>query len=492
MSISTSKRRGTRNRSLVRRLWILPLSVVVVALIGYAVSGVQSSTYTAQSTVVVTSVPGAVASGTATNAASLAATYNGALPSDPTLAQYVSRTAHVPATDRITALSSKGSVVRLRFTANSQAAAIAGARAIGTTLTSAHPASSVVTSGTLQLVQAPTTAKDSGGRWRAEVVFVVPLQSGPTEGINPDDAQHLATTYAAIIESDDHLLSQLGHATGESQTTVGENLSVVNEQNTSILELSFRAANPRVAAIGARTVANLISGNHPVAAGIIPASLQVVSLPTTPTSATTSKSAAKPVAIGAILGLILGIILLVGWERSDPRITDARDLSGQLGCPATPSERLSPEAAHALLDRWRSLADTTGPVRVAILPADAKAAADADALITTLLEAGKGDAAYLDTRRSAAGNGTGMHDDEQAKLLLVNPGPAESDSPAEAVALSCDLTVIAVRTGARVTDVRHLSQELNNFGIVPTWAVLTQPEKPSAGGPRVRTGALAG
>jgi uncharacterized protein involved in exopolysaccharide biosynthesis len=54
----------------IRRLWILPVSMAIVAALAYAVSGLQSATYTAQSTVVVTSAPGAGATAAGANQAS--------------------------------------------------------------------------------------------------------------------------------------------------------------------------------------------------------------------------------------------------------------------------------------------------------------------------------------------------------------------------------------------------------------------------------------
>ncbi|HEX4008871.1 MAG TPA: hypothetical protein VHX62_02615 [Solirubrobacteraceae bacterium] len=458
------------------------MSIIVVAAIGYGVSKLQSSSYSASSTVVVSSVPGAVQAGTAADSASLAATYQAALPSDSQLHAYVAHTAHAPVTgSSITALPSSGAVVRLQFTAHSARAALAGARAIAGAVSGKHPSVSAVTPSTLNVTGVSSTPKHRHHRYHAVATLAIPAASGPTEGINPDDAQHLATTYAALLTSDQKLLSAVSGATGLHSSTVGSDLSVVNTQNTSILQITFRASDPRTAAIGATKMARLVSGPNPVGAGIIPASIALVSTPPTPSSATTATSSAKPVAIGALLGLLLGIVLLVAWERSDPRISDARSLSSQLGCPATPGERLSPDAARALLERWRSLTDAV-PARVAILAADRSTAADAQVLIDSLVAAGNGEVSSFDARSGLLpeqlnGNGNG---NSRVGVVLVNPGPADSDGPGEAVALSCDLTVAVVRKGARVTEVRELAQELGNFGIVPTWALLSRPGQPVA------------
>lgn len=477
---------------LLRRLWILPVSIVLVAAIAYAVAGVQSSTYTATSTVVVSSVAGPVGASNANNAGALASTYAGAIPSDPGLASFVSRTAHVSAANSITAQPPKGAALTFAFSAPTRAAAIAGAQAVGRGLTGAKPASSTVQAGTLQIVQLPTTATQNAlGGYRAKVVLVVPTSGGPTEGINPSDAGHLATTYAGIIPADDKLLLAASHATRIPVSQVASDLSVVNEQNTSLLQIGFKASNAHDANAGARTVARLISGSNPVARGIIPSSVQEVSLPAvipsnTPVSST--GSSAKPIVIGGVIGLLLGIVLLIGWERSDPRISDARGLSSVLGCPATPAERLSPDAAYALLERWRSLTDQV-PARVAILPADETSASHADAVIDALIAGAHGDVSFVDARSGELPERL-SHDhanDPRVPISLISAGAPGQGGAGEAVALGCDLAVVVVQNGARAANIRRLGDELGNFGVVPAWALLSSRAALKGGSARPET-----
>jgi capsular polysaccharide biosynthesis protein len=383
--------------------------------------------------------------------------------------------------------------VTLQFFANTRRNALAGARAIASGLSAPKPASTVVSPGTLTVLQdpfvampnpaaaalaasptAPTTPPTpaQADPYMAQVVLIVPASgAGPSEGINPDDADKLATTYAGIIPVDDTLLRDIGKTVGQSSSDVGQNLSVVNEQNTSILQITFKASDPQTATTGARTAARLLSGPSPVAAGIVPSSLQVVSLPSNVGPAATSHSK-RTVAIGAVLGLILGLVLLVAWERSDPHVTDARSLSNQFGCPATPADRLSPDAAHALLERWASLTDRV-PARVAILPADTGSVAQADEVARLLARSGEG-VRYLDARAGALpdelGNGHSPVDGDES-VVLVHAGPPGQGG--EAVALGCDLTVVVVRSGARNAEIRRMAEELANFGLVPAWALLT-------------------
>jgi capsular polysaccharide biosynthesis protein len=496
-----------RSPASVRRLWILPVSVVVVAVIAYGVAGLQSATYTAQSNVVVTSAPGPLGAGSS-NASNLAATYSGALPNDPALQAYVARTAHVNPQGAIASPSPKGSVLTIQFFANTRHAALAGAHAIARALSGAKPASTVVTPGTLKVVQDPIVATANpaaataaataatgtsttplppvqSDRYKAEVVLIVPPSGGgPSEGINPDDADKLATTYAGIIPVDDRLLRDIGKAVGQSSSDVAQNLSVVNEQSTSILQISFKASDPQTATTGARAAAQLLTGPDPVASGIVPSSVQVVSLPSNVGPAAAAHSS-RTVAIGAVLGLILGVVLLVAWERSDPHVTDARSLSSQFGCPATPADRLSPDAARALLERWASLTDHV-PARVAVVPADAGSVQQADEVARLLAHAGEG-VRYLDARTGtvpeALGNGHAIDGDS---VVLVHASPPGHGG--EAVALGCDLTVVVVRSGARNAEIRRMAEELANFGLVPAWALLTPrraqvetPQPPLAG-----------
>jgi len=494
--------------------------MVVVAAIAYGVAGLQSSTYTAQSNVVVTSAPGPLGSGNSAGASSLAATYAGGLPSDPALQAYVAKTAHLNSQGAITALPPKGSVLTLQFFANSRAQALAGAKAVAKGLSAAKPASTIVSANTLKVVQSPVSAAanpaaattaastttstaslplSQTAHYVAQVVLIVPASGGgPSEGINPDDADKLATTYAGIIPVDQKLLGDVGQAVGQSPSDVASNLSVVNEQNTSILEISFKSSDPQSAAKGARTAATLLSGPSPVAAGIVPSSLQIVSLPTNVgPAATTHKS--RTVAIGAVLGLILGLVLLVAWERSDPHVTEPRSLSSQFGCPATPADRLSPDAAHALLERWASLTDGV-PARVAILPADAASAGQAEQVARLLAGSGQG-VRYVDARSgpvpealagghfSSGHSGNGHSIDRGDSVVLVHAAPPGQGG--EAVALSCDLAVVVVRSGARNAEIRGMAEELANFGVVPAWALLT-PRRGNVGTPQQPKQPLAG
>jgi hypothetical protein len=199
-----------------------------------------------------------------------------------------------------------------------------------------------------------------------------------------------------------------------------------------------------------------------------------VSLPKTATTSGTVRNAAAAIPVGAVLGLVLGLVLLIAWERSDPHVTRAPDLSRQLGCPATPVDRLSSDAAYALLERWASLSDER-PARVAILPADRSVEPATDEIVDLLLDAGGGHVG-LDDRRLPVyyGDGDGHQTGEpDTELQLVRAAPPGGGGGGEAVAIESDLTVLVIPKAMKAAGVRVLSEDLSDFGIEPAWALLT-------------------
>lgn len=467
--------RTSRLPGLLRRAWILPVSVVVVAALAYGAAGLKSTSYTAQSTIVVSSATSPIGQGAA-NAAAIAASYSSALPQDAALRQWVTRRVGPLHARSITAVSTQGSVVQLRFTANSAAVAQAGARAIAQGLTGPQPRSGIVQPGTLNVITDATAPAGNGlGSYHSDVLFTVPGNTGPLQGLNPDDADKLSATYAGIIPTDTRLLTTVGRAVGQDSSAVGSHLAVTNQQSTSLLNISFTSADPTQAQRGAVAAARALAGPKPVAAGIVPSSVQIVSLPRVPV--TVAKSNRSALIIGAGLGLVLGLVLLIAWERSDPRVRDARELSSHIGSPATPVQQLTPTAARALLERWASLADRV-PARVALLPASASVEAETGAVASTLRDAGGSLVRYVDGR-------AGLPDEDAVDadqgrngstgVVLTRTSAPGGENGGEAVALASDLAVVVVPAGARAADVRELAEELANFGIVPVWTLLTPP-----------------
>jgi capsular polysaccharide biosynthesis protein len=477
--------------TLLRRGWIVLASMIVVGLIAYGVANLQAATYTANATLTVSPALGPANPGNAQQAAALAVSYAKSVPDDEELRGLVR--SRVSSRGAITASGGRASVFRVTYTNPSRGAAIRGARVVADALSSGQQQTASVTPGTVEVVKHARSATFSGGRYRATSVLLVPSGAAPAGGISADQANKLATTYAALIPSDDNVLASAASQLHTTRADVSKNLSLVNVQNTSILQVTYKAGDPKTAANGARQVARLVAGPRPKASGVIPSSLQLVSLPNA--AATKTKDTGAAIPIGVALGFLLGLVLLVAWERSDPHVRDPRDLSAQIGCPATPVDRLSADAANALVERWAALTDRV-PAYVAVLPANAAAQASTEVAIKHLVQSSGGSVRYEDARsgavseeRAFAGDGMGASTD----VVLVHAGLPGGEGAGESVALGCDLTVVVVPMGMKAAEVRSLAEDLGDFGIAPVWSLLT-PRRltPPRTGTRVREGAAAG
>jgi capsular polysaccharide biosynthesis protein len=476
------RRRVSLGSALLRRGWILLLSAVAVGALGFVVAGLQSATYTAHATLAVNPALGPANPGNAQQASELAKTYAQALPDDQKLERLVRRgvSSQVQVRDNIRASSSENSsVVRVSFVARRRGDALKGARAIADALASPKQVTSSVTPGTLQVVRRPTVASSitsvAGPRYRARVVLVVPSGGGSTGTVSVDQAAKLAVNYAALIPADNALRAAVAKTLDASPGEVQSDLSVVNETNTTLLDVGYRSDSPSKANAGARAATAALVGPAPASSAILPSSLQVVSVPHG-AGPPTKKDKTPAVAVGALIGLALGFVLLIAWERSDPHIRSPRDLSALIGCPATPVDQLSSEAARALLDRWAVLTPNR-PARIAVLPADAGMEAVTDAVIARLVEAGGRAVRVADERSNGHPHEEGATEsgfvNGDADVVLVPAGAIGGPRAGQAVALGSDLTVVVVPLGIKAADVHSLADDFADFGIVPVWALLS-------------------
>jgi hypothetical protein len=153
--------------------------------------------------------------------------------------------------------------------------------------------------------------------------------SGPGSA---SEANLLATTYAALIPSDDALAAAVANRIGSDPAAARGRIGASVVTGTSLLELTYRAPRAETALVGARAAALAIASGVMVS-GVIPAgSVQVVGLPT---RATRSGGLARDAGLlGALLGAALGAVLVATAERADPRIDRPSDLEATLGCRA--------------------------------------------------------------------------------------------------------------------------------------------------------------
>lgn len=471
-----SRKGRTRGRqislgsALVRRGWILVLSAVAVAALAYGVAHLRSATYTAQAVLDVPPALGPSTPGDPSGAAALAKSYVGVLPQDEALKHYIRAHGGGHGTLHASFAGGGKSTLTIRYSASSRRDATEGAAAAASGLSGSQPVTPNVASNTLQVVRTPRGAHRTIVGWTASAVLSTPAGAGPAQ-VSADEANKLAASYAGLIAEDNAVLSALTKATGRTMSQVKSDLTAVNDQNTSIVRLTYKDSSARRAALAARTAAYAVSGSNPQAKGILRSSLEVVSLPRTPAASSPTKNANTAVPIGAAIGLALGLVLLIAWERSDPHITRPRELSGQLGCPATPLDRLSPDAARALLERWTTLTDHS-PARVAIVPASPRMEGAAEDAVDLLLSVGGERVAY-DHDRHGSGNGAGqMNGQGRHSVLLVQTAAPGDTGGGEAVALESDLTVLVIPKGMKAADLAVLDDRLGDFGVDPAWALL--------------------
>jgi hypothetical protein len=249
---------------------------------------------------------------------------------------------------------------------------------------------------------------------------------------------------------------------------VRANATVTHDFDTAIMRLSLSDPDPKVAILGARTLATSIVGPKPVSPRITPKSLAIVHLPVD-----VSSQAMSPVQVailGAILGIALAIVLIVAWERSGGRIDDVQTLSEEAGCASSSLAHASSQSMVALMRRWIDMGGAP-PVRVVLFPVAPSSEAAAEAAAERLRRD-----RYLDELRSA------NLPDKRPKsgdLITIEVGDTPGgESAAEALALTADVIVLVVVKGTRLSDLRETMNVLEQFGAVPAWALLAQSQRP--------------
>jgi capsular polysaccharide biosynthesis protein len=327
--------------------------------------------------------------------------------------------------------------------------------------------------------------------YTAEALVVVPSGAGPKGPGNAQEATKLAVTYAAVIPQDDRILERIARSSGVSRTLVKRELTATTDQATSLIHLRFKDDRPNIAVAGARAAAEAVTARVRVSPSIAPGSIALVRFPTTPTG---SSRPATTVPIGIVLGLVLGLILLVAWERTDARTDDVASLEAETGCPATRLGDLSTRSAVALLQHWRSLAARPAP-RLALVAAGANADSAAMGAARHLHEAAQREGMAIgiedwqaggddDARSPGQSNGQGNPAAAQRhaadRPTLVAAGSPGRDPAGEAAILDSDFVVLVASPGARAADIRQTVSVLEQFGVSPGWALLTEGRRPHA------------
>ncbi len=275
----------------------------------------------------------------------------------------------------------------------------------------------------------------------ATSVLVVQSGASTTGPGSANDAEALATTYAALIPEDQELIDRTARALGTTPTAVSGHLQVEAESGTSLLQLHFTAASATGAVRGANEVARLLTSTSPPGHAIPAGSVAVVSPPAGASRSGSLHAYGLP--LGVLLGLLVGLVAAMVAERVDRRVDDLEGLGDGVGCPVTavPGGITAAELAAALQR------DVDPPVTV--VPLRPEQAGVASELAQEL------SAAWPARRLRPA----------------VGVGPVFVEAP-EALGAGDGATVVVVGAGERLGAVHEMAERLRLVGRAPAWALL--------------------
>lgn len=219
----------------------------------------------------------------------------------------------------------------------------------------------VVLAGTLAAAVGYGLSSAEDPSWKATAVLVVPAAdpSSPSLG-RPTEANRLAATYAVLLPRDVELLEATAGATGFPPESISPQLTVINLQGTSLVEVSVASESEARTRSILRSFVEASTGPEPASRLLVPGSLQIVrlgepvaNLPRSPTSSAI---------VGAILGTALGLVIAIFWERADPRVDTPFDLETTMDVPTSSRAELTGLGAGVIWRRWVELADGRGDV----------------------------------------------------------------------------------------------------------------------------------
>ena len=212
----------------------------------------------------------------------------------------------------------------------------------------------------------PTGA--SGGQ--SQTVTGSTVTGPPTPG-DAYGAQQLAIADAAVIRSDNGLLTSAAARLNVPLDTLTERLSVSVETGTPVVLIGYTAPTKADAVRGVNAIGSAIVKSERTNNSLIPTgTLNVVQLAT---SASGRGLFAKyGFEIGLVLGLLIGCILVLVAERVDPRADTSTDVSQVFrgSVASLPSELSLLEFGHAVLSSSAARSGVTlAPLRWWDVPA---------------------------------------------------------------------------------------------------------------------------
>ncbi len=307
---------------------------------------------------------------------------------------------------------------------------------------------------------------------------VVVVQSGAS-GSGPGSANEAATlagTYAGLIPQDATIVSAVSSALHLPKSQVSKDISVTIQSGTSLLLLDFTASSPSTALRGAQLVAQAITQPNVVAPTLNPPPIAQtiphgsVALVEMPSSARSSQSSwIKAGLLGLILGFAVGVALVAVWERADARVDVASDLADHVGFPVWDDSRLTAPLAAGVVNRWLQERSRGGTTNVVLLATGGHASGPVERLASHL----EGVAARLE-----GGDTARLH-------VQVVPLRADHLVSDDLWLVNADLTVLAVQSGDRMSEVDATIQALAELGSPPGWGFVVRKSRRRARRERV-------
>jgi polysaccharide biosynthesis transport protein len=151
------------------------------------------------------------------------------------------------------------------------------------------------------------------GSYTSTMVFVVPSTQ---EGISPDGAQRLASTYSGLLLNDDLIAEAVGRAVNREPADVKRRLTAVNPVNTALVQVSYRGNTRAEALAGVKALQAGLTGPKPVSRAVRQNSVLTVQ----EARVTAPPGRMTALVLAAIFGLCAAAVLIMALERSDPRV----------------------------------------------------------------------------------------------------------------------------------------------------------------------------
>ena len=151
------------------------------------------------------------------------------------------------------------------------------------------------------------------GSYTSSMVFVVP---SPPEGISPDGAQRLASTYSGLLLDDDLIAQAVGGAVHREPGDVKRRLTAVNPVNTALMRVTYKGDTRGEALTGVKALQAGLTGPKPVSPAVRRNSVITVQ----EARVTAPPGAMTALVLAAIFGLCGAAVLMIALERSDTRV----------------------------------------------------------------------------------------------------------------------------------------------------------------------------